>query len=138
MPLIVGIVLAAAVGLFAHLVGFDRDRAFYATVLIVVGSYYLLFAVMGGTSASLLAELPFFAAFAAAAVIGFRTSMWIVAAGLAMHGLFDFSRQQLPLTGSGVPAWWPSFCGAYDVVAAAGLAVLLLMRRGEPAQSGPG
>ena len=31
----------------------------------------------------------------------------------------------------GVPVWWPAFCGAYDVVAAAYLAFLLLRPRQE-------
>ncbi|MFL6760806.1 hypothetical protein [Sphingomonas sp.] len=127
MALLIGMFLALGVGLFAHLVGFDRDRAFYATVLVIVGSYYVLFAVMGGGS-GLTVELLFFAVFAALAVIGFRTSLWVVVAGLAGHGLFDFLRLGV-LPGSGVPVWWPGFCGSYDVVAAAGLAVLLLLRK---------
>jgi len=51
-----------------------------------------------------------------------------VAAGLALHGVFDFYRHTFP-TGRGVPEWWPAFCGAYDVVAALGLAALLLLER---------
>jgi len=133
MPVAVGIGLAAVVGVFAHIVGFDRDRAFYATVLTVVGSYYVLFAVVAGGGRDLVAEIAFFAVFAALAVIGFRGSLWIVAAGLALHGVFDFFRNSL-LVGRGVPAWWPAFCGAYDVMAALGLATLLLVqrRRGTP------
>ena len=34
------------VALFARFVGFDRDRAFYPTVLMVIASYYVLFAAM--------------------------------------------------------------------------------------------
>ena len=43
---VVGAVLAPLVSGFARLVGLDRDRAFYPTVLIVVALYYVLFAVM--------------------------------------------------------------------------------------------
>ena len=70
-PLIVGSLAAAGVGLFAHVVGYDRDRAFYATVLTVVGMLYVLFAVMAG-GRGLLLEVVFFAAFAALAAVGFR------------------------------------------------------------------
>ncbi|WP_155263902.1 hypothetical protein [Sphingomonas segetis] len=126
MPGLIGIGLAVLVGLFAHLVGFDRDRAFYPVVLTVIASYYLLFAVMGG--GDLLAESAIFAAFATVAVIGFRTSMWIVVAGLAAHGAFDFVRH-LVLEGRAVPLWWPGFCLAYDVTAAVGLSLLLVLRR---------
>ena len=46
---VVGAVLAPLVSVFARLTGLDRDRAFYPTVLLVVASYYVLFAVMGGS-----------------------------------------------------------------------------------------
>ena len=46
----VGIVLALLTVLLARLVGFDRDRAFYPTILVVIASYYVLFAVMGGST----------------------------------------------------------------------------------------
>jgi hypothetical protein len=36
MPYVVGIVLSLGVALFANRVGFDRDLAFYPTVLIVI------------------------------------------------------------------------------------------------------
>lgn len=128
LPLLIGIVLAAAVGAFAHVVGLDRGRAFYSTVLIVVASYYVLFAVMGGGGGDVIVELLIFAVFAALAVMGFRMSMWVVAAGLALHGIFDFVRGGV-LAGRGVPDWWPAFCGGYDAVAAVALAVLLVMER---------
>ena len=121
--LLIGAVLAALVGLFAHTVGYDRDRAFYATVLTVVGSLYVLFAVIAGDN-GLGPEIACFAVFAGLAAAGFRSSMWIVAAGLALHGLFDFVRAEY-LPAPGAPDWWPAFCGAYDVIAAIGLAILL-------------
>ena len=62
------------------------------------------------------------------AVLGFRTSLWIIAAGLALHGVFDFTRHLL-VAGRGVPEWWPGFCAAYDVAAAVGLGTILLLER---------
>lgn len=132
MAWLVGSVLAVGVALFARLVGFDRDRAFYPTVLVVVGALYVLFATMAENPSGIMLEVPFFVLFAALAVIGFKTSMWWVVGGLALHGLFDFVRQSW-LPGSGVPSFWPAFCGSYDVVAAAGLAVLLRLDRGRKA-----
>jgi hypothetical protein len=127
MAAIIGIALALGVGALARLAGLDRDRAFYPVVLIVVGSYYVLFAVMAGGFEKLWIELLFFTIFATAALLGFRFSLWIVAAGLAMHGVFDFSRE-LVLSGRGVPDWWPSFCAAYDLTAALVLAAIILRR----------
>ena len=125
MPALAGIVLALLVALFARAGGFDRERSFYPVVLVVVASYYDLFAVMGGNSSELLAELIGFAVFAAAAVLGFRFNLWIVAGALAGHGVFDFFHSSL-LPGRGVPSFWPMFCMMYDVVAAGTLAALIV------------
>lgn len=134
---LVGASLALGVGIFATLVGFDRDRAFYPTVLIVIASIYELFAVMGGSGAALRAETLAFVAFACVAVIGFRTKLSLVALGLAAHGLFDFFRGDL-VVNPGVPAGWPMFCLAYDLVAAAYLAWLLVRRAGHGAKDRAG
>ena len=124
LPAVAGVVLAAAVAIFARLVGLDRDRAFYPVVLVVVASYYDLFAIMAGGE-PLIAELVGSALFIAAAAIGFRTSLWIVVAGLAGHGVFDLVHGAV-IDNPGVPAWWPLWCLAYDVSAAGCLAALIL------------
>jgi hypothetical protein len=124
----VGAVLALMVGMFAHAVGYDRDGAFYATVLTVVGSLYVLFAIMAGAGQAIVLEIAFFGVFAAIAAIGFRSSHWIIVAGLALHGVFDFVRHSF-VAARGAPEWWPAFCGSYDLVAALYLAMLLLIRR---------
>ena len=49
MEYLVAVILGVIVAGFAATTGFDRDRSFYPTVLIVVGSYYPLFAVMGAS-----------------------------------------------------------------------------------------
>jgi hypothetical protein len=122
-PIAVGIVLSLVVALFARVVGLDRDRAFYPTVLIVVASYYVLFAIMSGSTSAVLTESIVMAAFVAAAVTGFKTSRWIIIAGLAAHGVMDSFHSAI-IDNPGVPSWWPAWCLAYDVGAAAGLAWL--------------
>jgi hypothetical protein len=124
MGLVIGTVLALAVGLFATAVGLDRDRAFYPTVTIVIASYYALFALIGGSVQVLVSESIVIAAFLGVAVAGFKRSLWLVVAGLAAHGAFDLVHGQL-IDNPGVPSWWPHFCLAYDVVAAVYLAWLL-------------
>ena len=132
MALVIGALLAFAVGLFATGVGLDRDRAFYPVVTIVVASYYALFAVMGGSTHALVLELLVGAVFLAVAASGFRSSLWLVAAALAAHGIFDLSHGAL-ISNPGVPRWWPGFCLSYDVTAAAYLAWLLQRRRNRAA-----
>ena len=67
MAILVGAILAVAVGLFATAVGLDRDRAFYPTLMLVIASLYALFAVMGGSTDALVVESLAGAVFIAAA-----------------------------------------------------------------------
>jgi hypothetical protein len=127
IPYVIGIVLSAGVAVFARYVGFDRDRAFYPTVMIVIALYYVLFAVMSGSVQAVVIESVVMTLFAAAAVAGFKSNAWIVAVALAGHGILDAVHGHV-VENTGVPAWWPAWCLAYDVGAAAGLAWLL--RRG--------
>ena len=127
LPFIIGIVLSAGVAVFARYVGFDRDRAFYPSVMIVIASYYVLFAAMSGSVQAVVIESVVMTLFAAAAVAGFKSSAWIVVVALAGHGVFDALHGHL-IENAGVPAGWPARCFAYDVGAATGLAWLL--RRG--------
>lgn len=128
MAMLIGAGLAALASIFGHVARFDRDRAFYPIMLIVVASYYALFAAIGGPRSAFAAEGIGFAIFAGMAVTGFRTSLWLVVAGLAAHALFDFFRGGL-IANNGVPIWWPEFCLAYDLVAAACLAALIAWPR---------
>ena len=125
LPYVVGIVLSIGVALFGRAVGFDRDRAFYPVVLIVIASYYVLFAAMSGSLATVGLESVVMTVFVIAAVAGFKGSQWIVVGALAAHGVQDAVHGYI-VTNAGVPAWWPAWCLAYDVGAAAVLAWLLL------------
>jgi hypothetical protein len=83
---------------------------------------------MAGTTGALLAEAIPALLFVTAAALGFRKTPWLVVAGLALHGVFDFFHHAV-IANPGVPSWWPGWCLAYDVVAAAYLAALILIRR---------
>jgi hypothetical protein len=60
---LIGVVLAVVVGGIASLLRLDRDRAFYPSVLIVIASYYGLFAVMGDADRALPIEVTVAAGF---------------------------------------------------------------------------
>lgn len=127
MAFAMGVALALLTGLLARLAGLDRDRAFYPTVLIVVASYYVLFAVMGGSMHALFIEAVVMSIFTLLAIASFKSSLWLVAVTLAGHGVFDSVHARL-VSNPGVPSWWPTFCLAYDIVLAGILAWVLRSR----------
>ncbi len=57
MEYLIGVILSLAVAGSATVIGLDRERAFYPTVLIVIASYYVLFAVMGASRRTLVIEI---------------------------------------------------------------------------------
>lgn len=127
MEFLIGVTLALAVSLGGTAAGLDKERAFYTAVALAIGTYYLLFAVMGGTTQALLQELAAYAVLATVAVLGFRKNLWLVVLALAGHGVFDLIHARLILN-DGVPDYWPMFCMSYDVAAAFYLAWLLHYR----------
>jgi hypothetical protein len=131
MEYLVGTLLALGTVVLAALIGFDRERSFYSTVLIVVATYYVLFAVMGATRRTLMLEIAIATGFILFSLIGFKGNLWLVAAALVGHGIFDFIRPSL-ITNPGVPQWWPGFCMAFDVIFGGWLALRLLQRRNFP------
>ena len=127
-PVLIGIALAPVIVVLGRLSGLDRDRAMYPVALIVIAAYYVLFATMGGAQA-LPAELIAATIFTGIAILGFRTSLWWVAAGIAAHGLlFDWVLHPRLIANPGMPAFWPAFCGSIDVALGALMAILLIRR----------
>ena len=57
MEYLIGSILSFAVAAAATLIGFDRERTYYPTVLIVIASYYVLFALMGASDRTLVMEI---------------------------------------------------------------------------------
>ncbi|HEV8146758.1 MAG TPA: hypothetical protein VGP79_10270 [Bryobacteraceae bacterium] len=131
MEYLIGVTLALAVAGFAALVGFDRDRAFYPTVLIVIAAYYVLFAAMDPSRRALGIEIVVAFGFVLFAVLGFKRNLLLVAAAIAGHGVFDFVHH-LFIDNPGVPRWWPGFCGSIDVALGVLLAVRLMKQRVRP------
>ena len=125
MPVIVGILLAVGIAALAKFTRFDEDRSFYSTVLVIIASYYVLFAVLGGSGHALVWELLIAVAFSTVAFIGALFLPALVGMGIMAHGLFDLVHDVL-IENPGVPTWWPSFCGSVDVLL--GLWVIILTR----------
>lgn len=124
MEIIIGVVLAVVVGISLTFIGMDRDRALYPAIMIVIAGLYELFALIGGSSQALIFESICAVVFIALSVAGFKSTLWIVVFALAAHGVFDIFHGQV-VHNPGVPVWWPGFCSAYDITAAAYLAWLV-------------
>jgi hypothetical protein len=122
---LVGALLALAVVGSAAAIGLDRGRAFYPTLLMVIASYYVLFAVMGASHQTLGVEIAAASGFSFLAVLGLKKNFWLVAVALAGHGAFDLIHPLL-IENPGVPPWWPGFCLAFDGIVGAWVALRLL------------
>ena len=125
---IVGFALALLTFFFVRWARLDRDRALYPVLVVVIASYYVLFAAMAGSTRALVIESAATTLFAIVAVAGFRSNLWLVAAALAAHGVFD-SIHGFLVSNLGVPVWWPAFCIAFDVTLALCLGYLLYERK---------
>ena len=105
MEYLIGLILGLTLAGFAAIIGFDRDRAFYPIVLIVIASYYVLFAVIGVSGRILIVEIVVAGGFLLFAVVGFKTTLWLVVAPIVGHGVFEFVHH-LFIENPGAPHWW--------------------------------
>jgi len=120
-PILVGVGIALLIVVSARALGFHSDRSFYPTLVVVIVSYYPLFAVMAGQG--VVEEIAIASIFTAIAVLGVLRWWWLVPAALLLHGLFDLVHHTV-LGRHGAPIWWPPFCAAVDIVLAASAAYL--------------
>lgn len=128
MEVAIGAILALGACGLGVAAGFERDRAFYPVMLIVIASYYDLFAVIGGDEGVLGIEVAISLAFAGLAVIGFRVNLWLAVAGLLGHAGLDFIHGHV-VANPGLPSWWPMFCATFDAIAGLYLAWRLVSKR---------
>ena len=113
LPISLGLLCAFAIAGAGRCSGFEKDRSFYPTVLIVIASYYLLFAAMANEA--IIAESLGLALFSGIALVGAFIAPWLVGAGIILHSVFDLIHAQI-INNPGVPTWWPAFCAAVDVL----------------------
>jgi len=130
IPLIAGVLLAVVVAALGKVTRFEQDRGFYPTVLIIIASYYVLFAILGGSSHALFWESVVAVAFSAIAVFGSLRFPLLVGAAIAAHVLFDLVHHVI-IQNPGVPSWWPIFCSSIDVPLGLWVMSLYRSRRNE-------
>ena len=127
---ITGVGLAVVLAVFGKLTGYEKDRSFFPTLLIVIASYYLLFAILDGSVSTILIEIAIASFFIVLAIWGSYRFPLIVGAGIALHGIFDFMYGHLYVN-NGVPVWWPAFCAGIDIPF--GLWIMYLSYKTRPA-----
>ena len=110
----------------ARVTNFDRDRSYYAVVLIVIATYYVLFACIANEA--VLTETIVAALFLIVAIVGVFRWPLLLGIGIFMHGVFDLMHGYF-INNSGVPVWWPAFCASLDVCL--GLWVMYLAKTGK-------
>lgn len=113
--------VGAAVGVLTIFLAriIHAERWVYSIGLLSLPSLYALFALHAGEQASgareMLYGMPFLIAGLAFTVVSVRYSAVAVGAFWILHGLYDLVHGSL-LTNPGVPAWYPVWCCAVDVV----------------------
>ena len=113
LPISIGAGLAVIMAALAKITGFDRDRSYYAVVLIVIASYYVLFACMANEA--IIAEIAVASVFSIMAIAGALRWPLLLGVGILLLGVFDLFHGMI-ISNSGVPMWWPTFCASIDVV----------------------
>lgn len=109
----IGVTLAVMIAIAARITRFDIDRSYYATVLVVIASYYVLFAFIA--QEAILSEILVATLFSAIAILGVYRWTPLIGIGILLHGIFDLIHPHV-VHNSGVPIWWPAFCGGVDII----------------------
>ena len=88
----------------------------YAVGLAMIASIYIGFAVADGRVRIIVVECAVALGFVVVATAGITGSAWLLAFGLAAHGVKDALQQRSRFV-SGT-RWWPPFCASVDWVVA--------------------
>ena len=128
MEYLIGLLLSLAVAGLVVVIGLDRERGFYPTVMILTAAYYVLFALMGGSTRALMMEILVASGFSLIAIIGYKRNLWLIVIALVGHGAFDMVHR-LMFENLGVPHWWPGFCLVIDIILGGLLTIRLMQRR---------
>ncbi|MBY8964505.1 hypothetical protein [Algiphilus sp.] len=128
MDYVAGVLVASAFITLCHSLGLDRERSFYPLVMIVIALAYVLLAASDDAFVIAGVETALALVFVVAAVVGYRSNLWIVVAALIGHVGFDLAHAALWPTPV-VPTWYAGFCLAADGLLAVHLSFLLLSGR---------
>lgn len=124
--LVLGVLGGTAAGALMLATGMIRERGASAVALIAIAAFWPVFAVAAQRDIAL--HFAAFALFAMLAVAGYRLGLWLIAASLAGHGLFD---ALIGLDDHPGPGFWPAFCAGVDIALAGILTAAIARGRTE-------
>jgi hypothetical protein len=101
-----------------------EPQAVYALSLILIAAIYIGFAVADGRPTVIAVETSVAAVFVVVGAAAITGSVWLLVAGLVGHGLKDLWQHRTHFVAG--TRWWPPFCCAVDMVAAALIAIRIL------------
>ncbi|GAA5315169.1 MAG: hypothetical protein AseanaTS_03730 [Candidatus Pelagadaptatus aseana] len=127
LPIMIGALLAVALCVTGRVTRFDQDRSYHAVILIVIATYYVLFAVMAGEA--IMEEIVAASIFSFLAFLGALRFPLLLGIGILAHGLFDVVHHLL-IHNSGVPIWWLAFCASVDIILGGWVIYLALSGKG--------
>jgi hypothetical protein len=117
--LVIGAVSAFAFVIIARRSGTNGEKEIYAAGLFIAALIYVGFATIGGASFGWsVIELAGLVVFTLLAVLGLKLSIWLLAAGWALHCLWD-ALLHLTRHAAFVPDWYPVICLGFDLILAA-------------------
>jgi len=120
--------------LLSRFAGEIYGRALLAIFLVIAGGAYVGFAVAAGASGLwFLAEILQAVALGVLGLLGLRRSPYWLAAGWALHPLWDFFVHYLGSGHEFAPESWAIACVSFDLLVAAYVAVVAFLGRAKPA-----
>lgn len=131
LTVIAGAVLGALAVAAARLLAPMTQRLVYAVLLWLAAGVYLALALGLGSLSAILLELLGLGLFGGAAVIGFRSRLWVLAAGWLLHPLWDLGLHD---TSAHAPLWYAYLCVGFDLAVGVGIVMHYrqLIRRKPP------
>ena len=121
VEIIIGLFLACGFILFVRRSGsYAREKRLYAIALVVTALIYVGFGLYSGSLRWILIELAGVPIYALFAWLGLKRSGWLVAAGWALHPLWDAGLHDYSTPF--VPHWYIGGCIGFDLLVAAYIA----------------
>ncbi|MEL7232805.1 MAG: hypothetical protein AAGJ85_09890 [Pseudomonadota bacterium] len=115
-PLLIGLVLTIGLIWVSRSITLDRDPAAYATTMIAIALFYVVFAIEHGDRLTLIINVVLALVFIVGALVGYVKSVRLIAFLLIGHGLFDATYHFAFHDHSPAPHWWAPFCFGVDFV----------------------